>query len=97
MERRFTMKDTKSITDERLKEIAAIIPAPDDESPEITETEAARARFAHEFYPEWYRTVPVKQQISIKIDKDILEALKAEGKGYQTRINKILRDAVLGS
>ena len=54
------MKDTKSITDERLKEIAAIIPAPDDESPEITETEAARARFAHEFHPEWYRTVPVK-------------------------------------
>ena len=97
MRRRFTMKDTKSITDERLKEITAIIPAPDDESPEITETEAARARFAHESHPEWYRTVPVKQQIPIKIDKDILEALKAEGKGYQTRINKILRDAVLGS
>ena len=97
MKRRFTMKDTKSITDERLKEIAAIIPAPDDESPEITKTEAARARFAHESHPEWYGTVPVKQQISIKIDKDILEALKAEGKGYQTRINKILRDAVLGA
>ena len=91
------MKDTKSITDERLKENAAIIPALADESPEITETEAARARFAHESHPERYRTVPVKQQISIKIDKDILEALKAEGKGYQTRINKILRDAVLGS
>ena len=97
MRRRFTMKDTKSITDERLNEIAAIIPAPDDESPEITETEAARARFAHESHPEWYRTVPVKQQIFIKLDQDILEALKAEGKGYQTRINKILRDAVLGS
>ena len=54
------MKDTKSITDERLKEIAAIIPAPDDESPEITETEAVRDRFAHESHPEWYRTVPVK-------------------------------------
>ena len=97
MRRRFTMKDTKSITDERLKEIAAIIPAPDDESPEIPETEAARARFAHEAHPEWYGTVPVKQQISIKIDKDILEAWKAEGKGYQTRINKFLRDAVLGA
>ena len=60
MRRRFTMKDTKNITDERLKEIAAIIPAPDDESPEITETEAVRDRFAHESHPEWYRTVPVK-------------------------------------
>ena len=66
MRRRFTMKDIKSITDERLKEIAAIIPAPDDESPEITETEAARARFANESHPEWYETVPVRQQISIK-------------------------------
>ena len=46
--------DPKDITDERLKEIAAIIPAPDDESPEITETEIARARFAHEFHPEWF-------------------------------------------
>ena len=60
MRRRFTMKDTKSITDERLKENAAIIPALDDESPEITETEAARARFAHESHPERYRTGSVK-------------------------------------
>ena len=89
------MRNIKSITDERLKEIAAIIPVPDDDSPEITEAE--RALFAHESHPEWYRTVPVKQQISIKIDRDVLEALKAEGKGYQTRINKILRDAVLGA
>ncbi len=91
------MRNIKSITDERLKEIAAIIPVPDDDSPEITEAEAAMALFAHESHPEWYRTVPVKQQISIKIDRDVLEALKAEGKGYQTRINKILRDAVLGA
>ena len=46
---------------------------------------------------EWYRVTPVKQQICIKIDKDVLDALKAEGKGYQTRINKILREAVLGT
>ena len=48
------MKDPKGITDERLKEIAAIIPAPDEESPELTETDAARAQFAHESHPEWY-------------------------------------------
>ncbi|MBR3600728.1 MAG: BrnA antitoxin family protein, partial [Lachnospiraceae bacterium] len=29
------------------------------------------------------------------IDLDVLEALKAQGKGYQTRINSILREAVL--
>ena len=69
----------------------------DGEAPEITPEEASRARLAHESHPEWYRVTPVKQQICIKIDKDVLDALKAEGKGYQTRINKILREAVLGA
>ena len=48
------MKDPKDITDERLREIAAIIPAPDEESPEITETDAARAQFMHESHPDWH-------------------------------------------
>lgn len=91
------MKTTRNISDERLKEIAAIVPTVDEEAPEITPEQAARARLAHESHPEWYRVTPVKQQISIKIDKDVLDALKAEGKGYQTRINKILREAVLGA
>ena len=51
------MGDPKDITDERLREIAAIIPALDEESPEITETEAARARFAHESHPEWHTNI----------------------------------------
>ena len=61
------MRKAKMIPDDRLIVIANIIPAPDDESPEITETEAARARFAHESHPEWYRSVHVKQQIFKKI------------------------------
>lgn len=31
------------------------------------------------------------------IDNDVLAALKAEGKGYQTRINAILRKEVMGA
>lgn len=38
---------------------------------------------------------PVKTQASIRIDADILEWLKAPGKGYQTRLNAILRAAML--
>lgn len=97
MRRESTMKTTRKISDERLKEIAAIVPTVDEEAPEITSEQAARAMLAHESHPEWYRVTPVKQQICIKIDKDVLDALKAEGKGYQTRINKILREAVLGA
>ena len=60
------MKNSKNITGERLEEIAAITPVPDGDSPEITETEAARARFAHESHPEWYLTAPKKRHISKK-------------------------------
>jgi uncharacterized protein (DUF4415 family) len=37
---------------------------------------------------------PIKKDIHIKIDADILAWLKCGGKGYQTRINTILRNAM---
>jgi uncharacterized protein (DUF4415 family) len=38
---------------------------------------------------------PLKQQTSVRLDADVLAWLKAQGKGYQTRMNKILREAML--
>jgi len=38
---------------------------------------------------------PVKKATSVRIDMDVLEWLKKQGKGYQTRINGILRAAML--
>jgi uncharacterized protein (DUF4415 family) len=37
---------------------------------------------------------PAKQQLTIRLDADVLDWLKANGKGYQTRINRILRAAM---
>jgi uncharacterized protein (DUF4415 family) len=34
---------------------------------------------------------PEKKQLTIRLDADVLAWLKAHGKGYQTRINRILR------
>ncbi|NGZ95626.1 MAG: hypothetical protein CV089_05765 [Nitrospira sp. WS110] len=34
---------------------------------------------------------PTKQQLTIRLDTDVLTWLKASGRGYQTRINRILR------
>ena len=34
---------------------------------------------------------PAKQQLTVRLDKDVLDWLKAYGTGYQTRINRILR------
>jgi uncharacterized protein (DUF4415 family) len=35
-----------------------------------------------------------KQQLTIRLDHDVLNWLKSLGKGYQTRINRILRAAM---
>lgn len=42
---------------------------------------------------KFYR--PVKQQLTVRIDVDVLEWLKSQGKGYQSRLNDILRAAML--
>ena len=34
---------------------------------------------------------PTKKQLTIRLDEDVLDWLKGHGKGYQTRINRILR------
>ena len=35
--------------------------------------------------------VPAKAAISLRLDRDVLEWYKAQGTGYQTRINTVLR------
>ena len=35
--------------------------------------------------------LPAKQPVTLRIDEDVLAWFKAQGKGYQTRINKLLR------
>lgn len=40
---------------------------------------------------------PVKMPTSVRLDADVLIWLKNQGKGYQTRMNAILREAMLRS
>jgi uncharacterized protein (DUF4415 family) len=61
-----------------------------DDSPELTEARLAELRRG-----EFYR--PIKQQITVRIDADVLAWLKSQGKGYQSRMNAILRDAMLNA
>ena len=38
---------------------------------------------------------PVKKPTTVRLDADVLAWLQSTGKGYQTRINAILREAML--
>jgi uncharacterized protein (DUF4415 family) len=42
---------------------------------------------------QFYR--PLKRQLTVRIDADVLEWLKSQGKGYQSRLNDILRTAMV--
>lgn len=38
---------------------------------------------------------PVKQQVTVRVDADVLPWLRSTGRGYQSRLNDILRQAML--
>jgi uncharacterized protein (DUF4415 family) len=84
-------KENHGLTEAQLAELQALADMPDDEIDfsDIPETldwsDAKRGRF--------YR--PVKQQITLRLDADIIAWFKAQtegGKGYQTAINRVLRE-----
>ncbi len=41
----------------------------------------------------WYR--PVKEPITVRLDSDVVAWFKADGHGYQTRINDALRKVMI--
>ena len=53
--------------------------------PEITDAEWARRTVG-----PIYR--PVKKSISLRLDADVLEWFRRKGQGYQTTMNRILRE-----
>ena len=38
---------------------------------------------------------PVKQQLTVRVDADVLAWLRSAGRGYQTKLNTILRRAMV--
>lgn len=38
---------------------------------------------------------PVKRQLTVRLDADVVAWLRRQGKGYQTRLNKVLREAMV--
>jgi uncharacterized protein (DUF4415 family) len=38
---------------------------------------------------------PVKQQLTVRLDADVIAWLRRQGRGYQTRLNTVLREAML--
>jgi uncharacterized protein (DUF4415 family) len=93
-------------SDEREAEIQRGI-AQDPDNPELTDEDFARMRPAQETHPDivedWLRRTRGKQQrptkvlVSLRLERDVVDRLRASGRGWQSRANEMLRKAVLGS
>ena len=69
-------------------------------SPPLTEKQLAQFRPIREAAPEILALVrrfrgpqkrPTKQQISLRLDGDVIEHFRSRGRGWQSRINAALR------
>lgn len=75
------------------------------DSPELTEEQLANLKPLSEFDPDLHARIrrargrpkldTPKQQISLRLDPDVIEKFKATGKGWQARINDVLKAAKL--
>ena len=78
-------------------------PDPEIERPR-TDEELARARPFAEVFPDLAESIrrgrgrpPLespKKQVTLRIDADVLERLRASGKGWQGRVNEVLKKTV---
>lgn len=76
------------------KELIALANRPDSEIDYSDIPASTRKDWAGAVRGKFYR--PIKQQLTVRIDADILAWLKSYGKGYQSRLNAILRSVMLG-
>lgn len=83
------MSTSKTLSDNRIKEILDFKDLQDSDAPELTSAQIKQMKPAHSDL--WK---PKKVQLTIKLDADVLYAIKSKGKGYQTRINDALRQLV---
>ena len=89
----YTFDTLPPLTEKQRRDLEALATQPDDtidltDIPELTEAQLAEMRLAAHYRP-------VKKQITARVDADVLAWLKSQGKGYQSRINAILRREML--
>lgn len=89
---RSTLADLR-LTEKDKRELAELAARPDSEI-DFSDIPPLTEKFWKNVVRNpWYR--PRKQQVTLRIDADILAWLRRDGKGYQSRLNSVLRNAML--
>ena len=83
----------QTLTSRQKRELAALAALPEDQIDTSDIPELPSSAWKDAVQGKFYR--PVKQAVSMRLDSDIVAWLKKPGKGYQTRVNDILRQIML--
>jgi len=78
------------LTKRQIKEVDALKRMSDDEI-DLSDI-APLENWSKAEIGKFYR--PIKKSLTIRVDADVLAWLRGQGKGYQTRINAFLREAM---
>ena len=74
-----------------------------DDIPELTDKDFAKAKPFNEMFPEQHASlrrrgrpniVAPKEHIGFRLAADVVEAIRATGRGYNARVEKVLREAL---
>lgn len=84
---------SRPLTAAQRREIAALAAMPDD-TIDFSDIPPADEKFwANAVRNPFYK--PVKKQLTVRLDADVIAWLQRKGAGYQTRLNALLRGAML--
>jgi uncharacterized protein (DUF4415 family) len=81
------------MTPARKRKLARLAARPDSEM-DFSEIPPLKESFwKNAIRNPFYR--PVKRQLTVRLDADVVAWLRQQGRGYQTRLNRVLREAML--
>jgi uncharacterized protein (DUF4415 family) len=83
----------KKVSNAVRKELKALARRPESEIDYSDIPATTRKEWAGAVRGKFYR--PVKQQLTVRIDADVIAWLRSQGRGYQSRLNAILRSVML--
>jgi uncharacterized protein (DUF4415 family) len=89
----YELKPTHPLTTRQKREIQKLAALPDEKIDTSDIPDLPAGAWKNAVRGKWYR--PVKQAVSIRLDADVLNWLKAKGSGYQTKVNGLLREKML--
>jgi len=89
------LKNLPPLTEEQKTELKTLSEMPDSEIDYSEISPLDEVFWKNAVRNPFYK--PTKTSTTVRVDTDVLVWLKSQGKGYQTRLNAILREAMFRS